>query len=359
MNSKNLSDITKKLQSLCSNPVLIRICYRTSDHDDCTVSFLLSAFAKPNPRDASEALLKDVQERCSNLHTLLLDHCWLDNANASLLLLPSLHTLEFVWCRLPEGLFRSNAIELLKNLKVLKLYNMTSDADMPHISKLCQLEVLDIRSSWVTDDGLKPIAENLTCLKELYISDTDYSDLGVYHISRGLKNLKVLEMALSVSVFNEVSDLSMYSLASGLPNLTHLYIYGCKNITLEGLLEVVDNLKELEAFHISRIYTLPDFVNCFPQMPRLKDVEIGEIDAEALMVLSQLDLVSLAVDVTGVNCMEFCHLHNCTTLRKLSLQSYTLGSDTVVDSCIEELKANLPLCEVVTRGYSLLPDDEL
>ena len=236
---------------------------------------------------------------------------------------------------------------------------MTSDADMPHISKLCQLEVLDIRSSRVTDDGLKPIAENLTCLKELYISDTDYSDLGVYHISRGLKNLKVLEMALSVSVFNEVSDLSMYSLASGLPNLTHLYIDGCKNITLEGLLEVVDNLKELEAFHISRIYTLPDFVNCFPQMPRLKDVEIGEIDAEALMVLSQLDLVSLAVDVTGVNCMEFCHLHNCTTLRKLSLHSYTLGSDTVVDSCIEELKANLPFCEVVTSGYSLLPDDEL
>ena len=51
--------------------------------------------------------------------------------------------------------------------------------------------------------------------------------------------------------------------------------------------------------------------------------------------------------VVGVSRKALRHLHNCKTLKKLSLHSHAFSAGTKVDKYIDELKAKLPHCEVV------------
>ena len=270
-------------------------------------------------------------------------------------------------------------IESLQNLRVLKLNSCIGrDSELTGVSKvILQLEVLDISNTKFV--GVRPLAPcELTvlsdiemtpiCLKELYINDTyfddddgDDDDVDIRLIDILLKNLEVLEMTTTgrCNVTNNVMRCNvtnnvMSPVPTGLRDLRHLCIDGWADVTEEGVEEIANNLKKLEVFHLSRTHTTPSVVNHFFKLPKLKDVKMGRTDAVALMKLSQLRLVSLAIDVVGVSREGFRHLHNCKTLKKLSLHSHAFGADTEVGKYIGELKAKLPQCEVVTSSTSLV-----
>ena len=269
-------------------------------------------------------------------------------------------------------------IESLQNLRVLKLNSCISRdfelTGMPEV--IHQLEVLDISNTKFV--GVRPLAPcELTvlpdiemtpiCLKELYFNDTyfedddDDDDFDIRLIGILLKNLEVLEMTTTgrCNVTNNVMRCNvtnnvMSPVPTVLRDLRHLCIDGWADVTEEVVEEIANNLKKLEVFHLSRTHTTPYVVNHFFKLPKLKDVKMGRTDAVALMKLSQLRLISLAIDVEGVSREGFRHLHKCKTLKKLSLHSHAFGADTEVGKYIGELKAKLPQCEVVTSSTSLV-----
>ena len=294
-----------------------------------------------NKKNLSTAMLKDLQERCPNLRTLWLHNCNLEPVNAALLP-SSVHTLDFYWSAVPLGWFKPIETGSLKNLKVLKLSRCSriSLTDLEHISKVATLEVLDLGDCYrVTDDALRVVAEKLTCLTELRINGTSCSDLALHHISRNLKNLKLLD----VSENYRLSDAAIASVASGLKNLVHLNISGCEVLTDTAVNSVANNLKQLQVFHFYNTNTTCEPVRSFSKkMPKLRDIAMGNIDDEGLESLLQLDLVSLNVGVANLSDEGLSHFLKFKNLKKLIL------SNCQSERAIQILKGQLPGCVVLT-----------
>jgi hypothetical protein len=67
-----------------------------------------------------------------------------------------------------------------------------TDLELSHVGRLRRLEILDLRSSDVTDAGLGRLGA-LTRLRQLYLDDTQVTDAGLHHLE-GLTNLEVLSL---------------------------------------------------------------------------------------------------------------------------------------------------------------------
>ena len=280
--------------------------------------------------DLPTAMLKDLQGSFPNLQTLWLHDCYLWPVN--LALLPSsLHTLDLDGSYLPEDWFKPIETGSLKNLKVLKLSGTPINIfDLEHISKVAALEVFHLGDCYrfindmqgvsitsVTNDALKVVAEKLTRLMELRINGTSCSNLGLHHISRNLKNLKLLDMSENC----RLSDAAVRSVASGLKNLVHLDISGCEKLTDAAVNSVANNLKQLEVFHFCKTNTTCEPVKSFfKKMPKLRDIEMGEIDDKGLESLVPLDLVSLKVGINDVSDEGLIQLYKLKNLKHLTLR---------------------------------------
>ena len=212
-----------------------------------------------------------------------------------------------------------SVISSLKNLKVLKLSccSRISLTNLEHIGKVAALEVLDLSDcTSVTDDSLRVVAEKLTSLMELCIKGTRCTDLALRHISRNLKNLTLLDMSENC----RLSDAAVASVASGLKNLVHLDISGCEALTDTAVNSVANNLKQLQLFHFCNTNTTCEPVRSFfIKMPKLRDIEMGEIDDVGLESLVPLQLVSLKVSVADVSDEGLSQIHKMTTLIKVIL----------------------------------------
>ena len=276
------------------------------------------------------AVLEDLHGSFPNLRTLWLHNCNLYPVN--LALLPSsLHTLDLNGSDLHQDYwFKPIETGSLKYLKVLKLSGTPiSIIDVEHISKLAALEVLHLDDSYwfindvqgwttisVADDALKVVAEKLTRLTELRINGTECTNLALHHISRNLKNLKLLDMSENC----RLSDAAVGSVASGLKNLVHLDISGCEKFTDAAVNSVANNLKQLEVFHFCKTNTTCEPVKSFfKKMPKLRDIEMGEIDDKGLESLVPLGLVSLKVGITDVSDEGLIQLYKLKNLKNLTL----------------------------------------
>ena len=258
-------------------------------------------------------------------------------------LLPSsLHTLDLYWSDLLQDWFKPIETGSLKNLKVLRLSgcSLISRTDLEHISKVAALEVLDLGYCYkVTDDDVRVVAEKLTCLTELRINGTSCTDLALHHISTNLKNLKLLDASENC----RLSDAAIASVASGLKNLVHMNISECEKLTDTAVNIVANNLKQLEVFRFYKTNTTCEPVRSFfKMMPKLRDIEMGEIDDKGLESLLQFDLVSLKVGVADVSYEGFSQLHKMTNLKNLTL------CNCQSERAIQILKDQLPGCLVFT-----------
>ena len=83
---------------------------------------------------------------------------------------------------------------------------------------------------------------------------------------------------------------------------------------------VADNLKQLEVFRFCYTKTTCRPVKSFlKKMPKLRDIEMGEIDDKGLESLLQFDLVSLKVGVSNVSDEGIVQLYKLKNLKNLTL----------------------------------------
>ena len=279
----------------------------------------------------TNATLQNLQGWFPNLRTLWLHDCILEVVNAELLPF-SLHTLDIYKPEydypydsdFPLDWFEPFEMGHLKSLKVLKLSHCSriSTIDIEHICNVTTIEVLDLSyCTRVTDKALNVVAEKLTGLTELRINGTSCTNHALYRISKNLINLKLLD----INDISRLTDFAVGAVAGRLHNLVHLDIGRCENLTDAAVNSVADNLKQLEVFRFCYTKTTCRPVKSFfKKMPKLRDIEMDEIDDEGLRSLLQFDLVSLKVGVTNVSGKLLIQLQNLKNLTNLTLCYPTL-----------------------------------
>ncbi|XP_022105528.1 F-box/LRR-repeat protein 12-like [Acanthaster planci] len=201
----------------------------------------------------SNAVLKDLCERCPNLEELHIKDALLTNIDSGNLP-PTLKVLTLQRCATPSGWFQSAVDQgRFGQLQVLSMSWSTGfcDKDLIHLASLPgggQLESLDFSNCYrISHQGFLSMAENLTCLKHLHIPETNVEDEDMHFICRHLKEMKTL----TLHDCEALTDLCIGSLAT-LTNLQHLDMRGsAMKITAGALIGLVGKLKNLECLCIS------------------------------------------------------------------------------------------------------------
>lgn len=194
----------------------------------------------------SDALLRDLRDRCPNLKELEIGYVNASNISVESFP-PTIRSLVLSHSFVPCGWFKI----LTKNADVLP--NLTT-FDLTESRKLTDCDLLSICRSKrrittlklngcyrITGSGLKRIAD-LDEMVVLEISGTACDDLALHHVCRANKKLETLNL----SFCKLISDGGMDSVAT-LPRLRSLDLEGCVKITNAGLgpLASCRNLREL------------------------------------------------------------------------------------------------------------------
>ena len=197
-----------------------------------------------NKPSVSDAMLRDLQERCPNLQHLEMVHVSLTGVSSANLPM-SLHSLSITHSRLPTRWFHAAIkADRLKNLTHLdlSLSTMTSKTDINDIIKLTGLTSLKINGCYrVKMDGLRALAGALVKMTHLEVGGTGCTDLAVHHISR---NMPLLE-ELSVCDSERLSDGAVDDIASNLHSLQRLNLHQCQKVT-DGVLKPLSKMKHLK-----------------------------------------------------------------------------------------------------------------
>jgi Leucine-rich repeat (LRR) protein len=213
-----------------------------------------------------------------------------------------------------------------------------TDAGLAHFEGLAHLTALSVEECHkVTDAGLEHL-KGLTSLTSLRLRSTQVTDAGLRHL-KGLTNLKELTLP-----FTGVSGAGFVHLKD-LPNLTYLELWGCGNVTGEGL-------KSIKAL----------------QSVNLVDTPIGDAELEHLGAMTNLTGV-LDLDRTRVGDAGLAHLRGLSGLKGLglsgtrvtdagltrlrvlrNLQGVNLDGTRVSDAGLADLKALPNLSTVVLSG---------
>jgi len=117
-------------------------------------------------------------------------------------------------------------ISRLKKVEILDVSRShTTDAALEHVGKMVSLQSLWIRSSLVTDKGIAHLS-SLKNLYDLHLDRTQLSDAGMPHLTT-LQNLRLLDLKRT-----QVSDEGLIHLER-LPGIQSLEVKGAK-VTVEG-----------------------------------------------------------------------------------------------------------------------------
>jgi hypothetical protein len=139
-------------------------------------------------------------------------------------------------------------VSRLEQLQKLDLsYGEITDEALQYIKALKHLQTLDLRSTKVTGGGLVMLKE-LKSLKELYLTGCQVTDDGLVHLGE-LDNLEALYVG---GMLGDVTDRGLRQLKK-LRNLQKLHIwYRLRRATDEGLkeLEGLTNLRELNLWRL-------------------------------------------------------------------------------------------------------------
>ena len=138
------------------------------------------------------------------------------------------------WLLRLVGEDRTKSLKVFERVTAVKFsFAEVTDSDLAGLSKLTNLEELDLDDTGATDAGLASIA-GLTNLTRLNLDGTAVTDAGLIHL-RGLKNIKRLVLSGTA-----VTDAGLRQLS----NLTTLrsLIVGRTAVTAEGIAELTKTL---------------------------------------------------------------------------------------------------------------------
>jgi Leucine-rich repeat (LRR) protein len=243
-----------------------------------------------------------------------------------------------------------NEISKLENLETLDLsFGEITNQALEHIMGLKKLQILDLRNTQINDAGLAML-EELTSLKHLYLTGCPITDDGLVHLrklnleslyiggvygpihtekgeqispvtDKGMRHLKELKslQSLYLQFANGVTDKGLNEL-KGLTNLRELNLRGT-GITGKGL-EYLSGLKELRTLDLSLDSLTDDSLKHLAELKRLTVLNLGseQITDEGLKHLCGLkDLETLNLRSTGVTDEGMKTLQKLEDLRQLSL----------------------------------------
>ncbi|KAK6180564.1 hypothetical protein SNE40_012696 [Patella caerulea] len=213
--------------------------------------FSKSAGPKNKKYSMSDAMLKDLCERCPNIKTLHLYQCNTDNLDCQKLpaTLTALAIRSSVWQ--PRWFKLHNKPALLPLLKSLDVSGSArvDNFDIEDLNQWSNLEELKMNECYrVGQNGLTSISMNLTKLKNLELAGTMITELSMHHISRHLKLLEKLNLSRAVGL----SDSCLDEISSGLTQLRYLNISGCSEVTCGGIKSLL-SLKKLETLVLKNI----------------------------------------------------------------------------------------------------------
>lgn len=191
----------------------------------------------------SDAMLKELADRCPNLHKLAFVKTNLSNVSA-LSLPKTLHFLEIQASIIPLRWFQFTIEnKSLVNLQHLNLKESTklNNADLKDISNFVKLKTLNISGCYrVTEDGLKTIATSLTQLEQLSICETACTDLVLHLFARNLQELRSLHMKKC----RAITEAGIAAMATGLIKLEELRLDSCSEVK-DSTLPHLQSLKHL------------------------------------------------------------------------------------------------------------------
>ncbi|OWF41271.1 F-box/LRR-repeat protein 12-like [Mizuhopecten yessoensis] len=194
--------------------------------------FVDSGGRKQKKPSLSDAMLRDLGERCPNICDLHLHMCKTDNISAGNL--PgSLTRLVLHGCSWQPRWLKGNENNL-KNIVDLDLSCCcrVDSFDMHDIGNWTRMKTLKLNGLYrLNEKGIKHVATSLPLLERLELSYTQCTELAVHHISRHLKNLRHLNMS-NCSLLN---DSAVETLSSGLQKLEYLDLKSNSRLTISGL----------------------------------------------------------------------------------------------------------------------------
>lgn len=230
----------------------------------------------------------------------------------------------------------------LSNLRELKLVSvkMGSSAGWEHLSRLSQIETLNLTSSNITDADV-PILSSMTGLKDLNISNTALTDSALAHLAK-LENLEILRMENTPQI--KGSGLKAFVQSKQKPGLRCLYAANT-SLTREGM------------YNVKRIPRLEVFDNIYSQLTdqllfelkgatNLKTLAVGSnnlSDASGLTIRTMRNLENL--DLSRMSSVSDKMLMSLAPLTDLSTLDVSKTSCSL--SAVQEFRRLRKNCKVI------------
>ncbi|KAI9913348.1 hypothetical protein PsorP6_006687 [Peronosclerospora sorghi] len=292
-----------RLRSL--NSLVIRGCQQISDN----ATRLLSGLTKMKYFDARHcSRIHSIPTEWTQLQVLLLGYTAFAEADTAVLQqLMELQELELRRCRIMKRLFRGRK----KGKNLARVTPFTSMLGFQFISRLHNLERLDLGETPLTDSGLLEICDSVRKLKALNISNTEVSDTGTHGLAK-LKELRILHMDTQGVTSNALMNVAC------LVHLEKLDLFGA-NITDNGLL------------HLVQLHHLQELTICGGKISDRGVGIISKLTSLTILNLSQngyvrpmYDVVRSRHDVVVLYCRNIrtkslFYLRSLTGLRSLNL----------------------------------------
>jgi Leucine-rich repeat (LRR) protein len=254
-------------------------------------------------------------------------------------------------------------VSKLENLETLDLsFGEITNQALAHIKELKKLQTLDLRNTQISDAGLAML-EELPSLKHLYLTNCPITDDGLVHLQKlnleslyvggpppihtekgvlispvtdkGMRHLKEVKslQSLNLQNANGVTDKGLNELKE-LTNLRELNLSGT-GITGKGL-EYLSGLKELRTLDLRWTDLTDASLKPLAEQKRLQVLNLicEQVTDEGLKHLSGLkDLETLNLRATGVTDEGMKTLQKLENLRQLSL-----ACTKVTDKGLKHLK---------------------
>ncbi len=256
---------SSNLETLCKNTPAFRNLRSLSL---ARIHGVSEAAVRAIPRAACSATLQSVDlswcsgasdksvvefSRCPGLRELRLAHCREVTRRSVRILAVRCPRLEVLDINCISKV-RDSLLQVLgQNCPYLKVLNLAdaraiSDEGLAFVAKGCvRLEVLDL--SWcrkITDWAVSKIANNLPKLREVGLSETKVTDIGIAELTRNCKNLQALHLARCA----EITDSGVQTIIEHCKErITSLNLASCHNVSdgyVERLIRVCPKLNCLD-----------------------------------------------------------------------------------------------------------------
>jgi Leucine-rich repeat (LRR) protein len=258
-----------------------------------------------------------------------------------------------------------NEVSKLENLETLDLsFGEITNQALEHIKGLKKLKTLDLRKTQVNDAGLAMLQE-LPNLKHLYLTGCPITDDGLIHVQKlnpeslyvGGFSTKVTDKGIP-HLKGLVTDKGMRHL-KGLKSLRSLHLQHARGVTDEGLQELKEltNLRELNLFNTEIKGKGLEYLSKLKELQTL-DLRVDSLTDDSLKHLAELkrlEVLYLSSDkvtdeslkhLSGLKDLKTLNLHGTgvtdegmkTLLKLENLRQLCLRNTRVTDKGVKQLK---------------------